>query len=127
MQSPRAGSVSARIRTIVAEILENKIKDPRLGFVTVTEVKITGDLREATIFYTVLGDDVAKENSAKALKSAKGFIRSELGKYLGIKHTPSLDFEFDAVIDYANNMNELLDEVTSLDEKKTQEFSEDTK
>jgi ribosome-binding factor A len=84
MSEQRARKLADRIQVIVAEMLERRIKDPRLGFVTVTDVKVTGDLREATIFYTVLGDQVEREATAQALASATGVIRSEVGKQTGI-------------------------------------------
>ena len=70
--SVRSQKVADRIKVVVAQALENKVKDPRLGFVTITDVRITGDLQNASIFYTVLGDAAARENTAKALNSAKG-------------------------------------------------------
>src|SRR5580700_4685611 len=88
----RARKLSDRIAQIVAEMLERRIKDPRLGFVTVTEARITGDLREATVYYTVYGSDEEVAGTAAALASATGLIRSEVGKQTGIKHTPSLSF-----------------------------------
>jgi ribosome-binding factor A len=97
-----------RIQEIVAELLERRIKDPRLGFVTVTDARLTGDLREASVFYTVLGDDAARSATAAALESARGLIRSEVGKRLGLRHTPSVAFFLDAVPDNANHIEELL-------------------
>ena len=84
MASPRVRKIADRIKVVVAEMLERRVKDPRLGFVTVTDVRVTGDLQHADVFYTVLGDDMARAGSAKALESAKGLIRSEVGKQLGI-------------------------------------------
>ena len=81
--SHRAAKVADRIKVVVASALENKVKDPRLGFVTITDVRVTGDLQQASIFYTVLGDDEARTNSAKALESAKGLLRTEVGRELG--------------------------------------------
>ena len=80
--------VADRIKVIVAEMLERRIKDARLGFVTITDVRVTGDTQHATIFYTVLGDDEQRAASGAALESAKGLIRSEVGKQLGMRHTP---------------------------------------
>ena len=101
MDRARAQKLADRIAVIVAEMLERRIKDPRLGFVTVTEAKITGDLREATVFYTVLGSDQETAESAAALASATGLIRSEVGRQTGIKHTPSIAFQLDKVPDTA--------------------------
>ena len=83
MASPRVLKVADQIKVIVAEMLERRIKDPRLGFVTVTDVRLTGDSREATVFYTVLGSDAEQTGTAAALASATGLIRSQVGKQLG--------------------------------------------
>ena len=84
----RARKVADRIHETVARLLGGRIKDPRLGFVTVTDVRVTGDLQQATVFYTVYGSQEERENSAKALRSATGLIRSEVGRALGIRLTP---------------------------------------
>ena len=117
MASPRARKLADRIKVIVAETLELKIKDPRLGFITVTDVRVTPDLREATVFYTVLGDDTEREDTAKALESAKGVLRSEVGKGTGIKFTPTLDFVLDALPDNARHVEELLKQAAEADAK----------
>jgi len=104
----RARKLADRVREIVAEALEMRIKDPRLGFVTVTDARVTADLREATVFYTVYGDDEARISTAIALESAKGVLRTEVGRQTGIKHTPSLEFVLDAVPDTAQHIDELL-------------------
>jgi len=88
----RARKLADRIAQIVAEMLEMRIKDPRLGFITVTEARLTGDLREATVFYTVYGSSEERSATAAALASATGVIRSEVGHQTGLKHTPSLTF-----------------------------------
>ena len=77
---PRARKLAERIQVIVAQMLDTRIKDPRLGFVTVTDVRVTGDLQNASVFYTVMGDEEARAGTAAALESAKGMIRSEVGK-----------------------------------------------
>jgi ribosome-binding factor A len=93
---------------IVAELLERRIKDARLGFVTITDVRVTGDTQQATVFYTVLGDDEHRLASGAALESAKGLIRSEVGKQLGMRHTPTLEFIPDALPDSAAHIEDLL-------------------
>ena len=108
MDPARARRLGERITQIVAEMLERRIKDPRLGFVTVTDTKVTGDLRDATVFYTVYGSDEERANTAAALASATGLIRSEVGKQTGVKHTPSITFELDTVPETAKNMEELV-------------------
>jgi ribosome-binding factor A len=104
----RAQRLGDRIVQIVAEMLERRIKDPRLGFVTITEARVTGDLRDATVFYTVYGSDEEVADTAAALASATGLLRSEVGKQTGIKHTPSLSFTRDTVPDAARNIEDLV-------------------
>src|SRR5260370_38301306 len=108
MDAGRARKVGERIGRMVAEMLEWRIKDPRLGFVTITDAKVTGDLREATVFYTVYGSAQEKAATAEALASATGVIRSEVGRQTGLKHTPSITFEPDTVPDSARNIEELV-------------------
>jgi ribosome-binding factor A len=105
---PRARKLADRIQVIVAKMLDSRIKDPRLGFVTITDVRVTGDLQNASIFYTVLGDETDRENTAKALESAKGTIRSEVGKQTGIRLTPALSFHLDAVPEAAASFDSAL-------------------
>ena len=116
-KSHRAAKVADRIKVVIASALESKVKDPRLGFVTITDVRVTGDLQQASIFYTVLGDDEARENSAKALESAKGLLRTEVGRELGTRITPSLAFFADALSETARNFEDLLDQVRKHDEE----------
>ena len=104
----RARKLADRIAQIVAEMLERRIKDPRLGFVTVTEARVTGDLREATVFYTDYGTDDDRSATAVALASATGVIRSEVGHQTGLKHTPSLTFVADTLPEGARHMEDLV-------------------
>jgi ribosome-binding factor A len=108
MASPRVRKIADRIQVIVAEMLERRVKDPRLGFVTVTDVRLTGDTQQATIFYTVLGEDEDLAGTAVALESAKGLIRSEVGRQLGMRHVPSLTFVADALPENARHLDEVL-------------------
>jgi ribosome-binding factor A len=108
MSAGRARKVADRIRVVVAQMLERRVKDQRLGFVTITDVRITGDLQNATVFYTVLGTDQERAASTAALESAKGLIRSEVGRDLGMRHTPTLEFVHDALPDSAAHIDELL-------------------
>src|SRR5580692_4070769 len=108
MDAPRARKLADRIAQIVAEMLERRIKDPRLGFVTVTEAKLTNDLREATVFYTVYGTAEERADSAAALASATGLIRSEVGHQTGLRHTPSLAFVPDTLPEGARHMEDLV-------------------
>lgn len=100
--------IAERISQIVAEMLERRIKDPRLGFVTVTETRLTSDLREATVFYTVYGSPEEQVETAAALRSATGIIRSEVGRLIGLRHTPSLEFVADALPDSARRIDDLV-------------------
>ena len=108
MSNPRVRKVADRIQVIVAEMLERRIKDPRLGFVTITDVRVSGDTQQASVFYTVLGEDEQIAGSAAALESARGLIRSEVGKQLGMRHVPTLEFIRDALPDTARHIDELL-------------------
>lgn len=116
-ESPRARTLAGRIKTIVAEMIEKRIKDPRLGFVTVTDAYVTNDLREATVFYTVLGDPVEQQASAIALNSAKGLMRSEVGKQTGVRYTPSLTFVADAMPENARHIEDLIAKSKEADEQ----------
>ena len=108
MDPARARRLSERITQIVAEMLERRIKDPRLGFVTITDTRITGDLRDATVFYTVYGSDSDAADSATALASATGVIRSEVGRQTGLKHTPSITFKQDTLPAGAKSIEDLV-------------------
>ena len=116
MDAGRANKLADRIAKIVAEMLERRVKDPRLGFVTVTDAKITGDLREATVFYTVYGSADEQAGTAAALKSATGLIRSEVGRQTGLRHTPSLSFVRDTLPEGAQHMEELVAQARAADE-----------
>lgn len=113
----RARKLGERIQEIVAETLELKVKDPRLGFVTVTDVKVSPDLHEATVFYTVFGTDEEASKSAAALESCKGLVRSEVGKRTGVKFTPNITFVRDALPDSVRMIDDLLHEAASADAK----------
>jgi ribosome-binding factor A len=117
MDAARARKLADRIQQIVAEMLERRIKDPRLGFVTVTDARLTNDLRDATIYYTVYGTDGERADTAAALESAKGVIRSEVGRQTGLRHTPSLAFVPDAIPDTARHVDELLAKARAKDEQ----------
>lgn len=108
MASPRVLKLADQIKTIVAEMLHHRIKDPRLGFVTITDVRLTGDTRDATVFYTVLGEDADWAGTAAALESATGLLRSTVGKRLGLRFAPTLAFVPDAIPESARQIEELL-------------------
>ncbi len=112
---PRALRLAGAIQRTVALALETEVKDPRLGFVTVTGVKVTGDLQNATVFYTVLGDDQDRIHSAAALESTKGRIRSMVGAELGTRLTPTLEFVLDALPDTTASLDRALAEAHERD------------
>ncbi|MBM7647086.1 ribosome-binding factor A [Bacillus ectoiniformans] len=109
--SLRSNRVGEQMKKELTDILNRKVKDPRIGFITVTDVEVTGDLQQATVFITVLGDEKKREETLKALAKAKGFIRSELGQRMRLRKTPELLFEFDASIDYGNRIESLLKKI----------------
>jgi ribosome-binding factor A len=113
----RARKLADRVREIVAEALEKRIKDPRLGFVTITDTRMTGDLQHATVFYTVFGSPEEQQASTAALESAKGVLRSEVGRRTGIRLTPTLEFIMDAVPENAAHIEELLREARERDDQ----------
>lgn len=123
--SLRANRVGEQMKKELGEIIGRKIKDPRVGFVTVTDVQVTGDLQQATVFISVLGDEEQRENTLRGLAKAKGFIRSEIGQRIRLRKTPEILFEFDESIDYGNRIESLLhqiqDEGRSKDEDRTNE------
>jgi ribosome-binding factor A len=116
MASPRVRKIADRIQVIVAEMLERRIKDPRLGFLTITDVRLTGDSQQATVFYTVLGEQEEVDATAAALESAKGLLRSEVAKQLGMRHAPSLTFIHDALPENARHLDEVLARARQSDE-----------
>lgn len=115
MASPRVFKLADQIKVIVAEMLQRRIKDPRLGFVTITDVRLTGDSQDATVFYTVLGSEEEQASTTAALRSATGLIRSEVGKQLGLRFTPTLAFVPDAVPENARLIDDLLAQARSID------------
>lgn len=119
MSNPRAARVAERIQQIIARRLEKGLRDPRMGFVTITDVRVTGDLQQASVFYTVYGTDEELADTAAALKSATGMLRSEVGKQLGTRLTPLLEFIHDELPDNAHHLSELLAEAKRRDEESS--------
>ncbi|MGH8894342.1 MAG: 30S ribosome-binding factor RbfA [Actinomycetes bacterium] len=115
VDAARARKLADRIKVVVAEMLETRVKDPRLGFITVTDARVTNDLQQATVFYTVFGDDTEKADTAAALESARGVLRSEVGRQTGVRHTPTLTFVADAVPENAAHIEDLLAQVATAD------------
>lgn len=117
MTNPRAGKVAERIQQIIARRLEKGLRDPRLGFVTITDVRVTGDLQQASVFYTVYGDEQEQADTAAALKAATGMLRSEVGKQLGTRLTPTLEFIHDELPESAQHLSDLLAEAKRRDDE----------
>ncbi|MBB6443885.1 30S ribosome-binding factor RbfA [Bacillus benzoevorans] len=109
--SVRANRVGEQMKKELGEIIGRKIKDPRIGFVTVTDVQVTGDLQQATVYISVLGDEKQRENTLIGLAKAKGFIRSEIGQRIRLRKTPEIIFEFDESVDYGNRIESLLHQI----------------
>lgn len=115
MAGERQARLADRIRVILAERLDKGLRDPRLGFVTITDVRVTGDLQHASVFYTVLGDDEERVASGEALKSATGMLRSEVGRHLNVRLVPTLEFIADALPENADHISGLLREARERD------------
>ncbi len=113
----RARKMADRIKEVVARRIDKGLRDPRLGFVTITDVRVTGDLQHASIFYTVYGTDEERADSAAALKAATGLLRSEVGKNITARLTPSLEFIADALPDTSAHLEDLLVQAQMRDEQ----------
>ncbi|RIW36447.1 30S ribosome-binding factor RbfA [Bacillus salacetis] len=116
--SHRSNRVGEQMKKELSDIIGRKIKDPRVGFVTVTDVEVSGDLQQAKVYITVLGDEEQREDTLKGLAKAKGFIRSEIGQRVRLRKTPELIFEFDESIDYGNRIESLLKKIQDDPEEK---------
>ncbi|MDS9470625.1 30S ribosome-binding factor RbfA [Sporosarcina pasteurii] len=114
--SKRVNRIAEQMKKELGEIIIQKVKDPRIGFVTVTDVEVTGDLQNAIIFISVLGSDKEKEETLKGLNKAKGFIRTEVGSRIRFRKVPEIDFEFDESIEYGNRIETLLTRVNNENE-----------
>ncbi|MDG5788994.1 30S ribosome-binding factor RbfA [Evansella sp. AB-P1] len=108
MSNVRANRVGEQIKKELSDIIQRELKDPRIGFITITAVEVTGDLQQATAFITVYGDDEQRSKTLQGLDKAKGFIRSEIGKRVQLRKTPELSFKFDESIERGNRIEELL-------------------
>ncbi len=122
--SLRSHRVGEQMKKELGDIIGRKIKDPRIGFVTVTDVQVTGDLQQAKVFISVLGDAEQKENTLKGLAKAKGFIRSEIGQRIRLRKTPEITFEFDESMDYGNRIDSLLYQLHEENQSKDKETEE---
>ncbi len=115
--TPRMRRLAGRVREIVALTLRDQVKDPRLGMITITDARITPDLQDATVYYTVMGDETEQAATAAAVESAKGVLRSAVGQGTGVRLTPTLTFEPDHVREVAQHIEELLSVAKQADEE----------
>jgi ribosome-binding factor A len=111
MAKIRVGRVGEQLKKELSQIIQTELKDPRIGFITVTGVEVTSDLSQARVYLSVLGSDEQKEETLKALARGTGFLRSELGKRVRLRHTPELIFKFDSSIEYGSRIESLLDQI----------------
>ncbi|WP_353892048.1 30S ribosome-binding factor RbfA [Proteinivorax hydrogeniformans] len=111
MSQQRAIKLAEAIKIETNDIFQKRLKDPRVGFLTITSVDVTNDLRECTIYFTVYGTEQEKTDTLKGVEKAKGFIRSELGKRLKVRHVPELSFKFDHSLEYGNKIDKLLRDI----------------
>lgn len=114
-QGDRAAKVADRIKEVIAQRLEKGLRDPRVGFVTITDVRVTGDLQHASVFYTVYGSEEERAETAAGLKAATGMLRTEVGRNLNTRLTPSLEFIADAIPENAAAIETLLREAQERD------------
>ena len=124
MEGKRSERVADLVRKEISEMLVRTIKDPRIGFVTITRVTATDDCRSAKIYYSVVGSLDEREQSLEGLNSAKGYIRRELGHRLKLKYTPEIVFQFDPSIEYAVHMGELIHHLQEEREKKEGDYGD---
>jgi len=111
VETLRQRKLADQIKKYVSQIIDRKLKDPRKGFITVTHVRMSGDLRIAFVYYTTLGDENQKEQSQKALESAKNFIRNEMAPHLKIRYIPELRFFYDDSLDYSQHIEDILKQI----------------
>jgi ribosome-binding factor A len=111
----RVSRVGEQIKKELSQIIQQEIKDPRIGFVTVTAVEMSGDLQQAKVFVSILGSQAEKDDSMKALEKAKGFIRSEVGHRIQLRHVPDIHFTVDQSLDHSEQITRLLHDVRDED------------
>ncbi|BDG35185.1 30S ribosome-binding factor RbfA [Parageobacillus sp. VR-IP] len=117
----RATRVGEQMKKELSDIIGRKLKDPRIGFVTVTDVRVTGDLQQAKVYISVLGDEEQRQNTLKGLEKAKGFIRSEIGQRIRLRKTPEIFFEIDESIEYGNRIEQLIRQISTEQEHEKKE------
>lgn len=120
----RVQRIREEIKRAAAEIIRN-MKDPRIGFVSVTDVEVSNDLSHVKIFVSVLGDDEAKARTLEGLQAATGFVRSEIGRAVRMRHTPEIVFRLDSSLERGARINQLLAEISSSSDDETAQGAED--
>ncbi|MBP1931534.1 30S ribosome-binding factor RbfA [Ammoniphilus resinae] len=111
MSKVRVSRIGEQMKKELSQIIQREIKDPRIGFVTVTAVEVTGDLQQAKVYVSVMGNEEQTENSLAALQKAKGFIRTEVGRRIQLRHTPELLFKIDKSIEYGSKIETILGDI----------------
>ncbi|MDX6286829.1 MAG: ribosome-binding factor [Frankiales bacterium] len=117
VDAARARKLADRIKVVAAETIERRVKDPRLGMVTITDVRVTADLHDATIFYTVLGDEIVRRESEQALESAKGLVRAAVGRETQVRFTPTITFVSDAIPETSKHLEDLIASARAADDE----------
>jgi ribosome-binding factor A len=116
MATGRMRRVDEAVRAVLSEAITKDLKDPRIGFVTVTGVKTSPDLRHARVYVSVLGEEPVRQATLEGLQSAHGFLQGRIAHELSLKHTPELSFQYDESIDRGMRISEILDELPELDQ-----------
>ncbi|WP_047154635.1 30S ribosome-binding factor RbfA [Aneurinibacillus tyrosinisolvens] len=111
MGNVRTNRVGEQIKKELSQIIQREIKDPRIGFVTITDVEVSGDLSQAKVFISVLGNEDQRNDTLKALDKAKGFMRTEIGRRVRLRHTPDFVFKIDESVAYGSRIETLLTEI----------------
>ena len=124
MTVKRSEKIAEAIHEIVSALLLKGVKDPRIGFTTITGVKVSDDLHFATIYFSVIGNDAEKKSTGSGLNSAKGFIRRELGKSLRMRYVPEIFFRYDESVEYGQRIDSLIDEIHTTENDNDTEHSQ---
>lgn len=111
MGSVRVNRVGEEIKKVLGQIIQREMKDPRIGFVTITGVEVSGDLSQAKVYITVFGNEEVKAATLKALEKAKGFMRGEVGRRVALRHSPELIFKIDESVEYGSRIDSLISQL----------------
>ena len=123
MMYSRALRIQDQLRKEISEIIQNGLKDPQIGFVTITAVEVSGDLKNATVFYSVLGGAKEKQDTAAALKRARGFIQAEINRRVRMKRIPQISFEFDRSVEYGDRIDKIIEQIHQEEKSENEEKS----